>query len=84
MGGSGLHQVGRWLNTRAENLHLPLGRPEHALLRFMLTRSLLQTCATVHSFAYTHFNLRRPVCSRDTLKINRAAAFAQWRHLSAA
>ena len=40
--------------------------------------------ATVHSSVYNHFNLRRPLCSRDNFKPNRAAALAQWRQLGAA
>ena len=34
LGGSGLHQAGRWLNNRAENSHLPFRRREHAMFRF--------------------------------------------------
>ena len=40
LGGSGLHQAGRWLNNRAENSHLPFRRREHAMLRFRRMRSL--------------------------------------------
>ncbi len=82
VGGSGLHQAGRWLNNRAENSHLPFRRREYAMLRFRRMRSL-QKFTTVHSVVYNHFNLRRPLCSRDTFKINRAAALAQWRQLGA-
>ena len=83
LGGSSLHQAGRWLNNRAENSHLPFRRREHAMLRFRRMRSL-QKFAAVHSSVYNHFNLRRPLCSRDTFKLNRAAALAQWRQLGAA
>ena len=48
LGGTGLHQAGRWLNNRAENSHLPFRRREHAMLRFRRMRSL-QKFATVHS-----------------------------------
>ena len=40
LGGSSLHQAGRWLNNRAENSHLPFRRREHARLRFRRIRSL--------------------------------------------
>ena len=83
LGGSGRHQAGRWRNNRAENSHLPFRRREHAMLRFRRMRSL-QKFAAVHSSVYNHFNLRRPLCSRDTFKLNRAAALAQWRQLGAA
>ena len=53
------------------------------MLGFRRMRSL-QTFATVHSVVYNHFNLRRPLCSRDNFKLNRAAALAQWRQLEAA
>ena len=64
LGGSGLQQAGRWLNNRAENSHLPFRRREHAMLRFRRMQSL-QKFATVHSSVYNHFNLRRPICSRE-------------------
>ena len=83
MGGSGLHQTGRWLNNRAENSHLPFRRREHAMLGFRRMRSL-QKFAGVHSSVYNHFNLRRHLCSRDHFKIKRAAAIAQWRQIAAA
>ena len=83
LGGSGLHQAGRWLNNRAENSHLPFRRREHAMLRFRRMRSL-QKFVTVHSSVYNHFNLRRPLCSRDNFKLKRGAALAQWSQLGAA
>ena len=83
VGGSGLHQAGRWLNNRAENSHLPFRRRKHAMLRFRRMRSL-QKFATVHSSVYNHFNLRRPLSSRDNFKLKCAAAPAQWRQLGAA
>ena len=83
LGGTGLHQAGRWRNNRAENSHLPFRRREHAMLRFRRMRSL-QKFAAVHSVVYNHFNLRRSLCSRDNFKLNRAAALAQWRQLRAA
>ena len=51
VGGSGLHQAGRWLNNRAENSHLPFRRREHAMLRFRRMRNL-RKFATVHSAVY--------------------------------
>ena len=53
------------------------------MLRFRRMRSL-KKFATVHCSGYNHFNLRRPLCSRDNFKLNRAAALAQWRQLGAA
>ena len=83
VGGTGLHQAGRWLNNRAQNSHLPFRRREPAVLRFRQMRSL-QKFTTVHSVVYNPFNLRRPLCSRDNFKLNRTAALAQWRQLGAA
>ena len=83
LGGSGLHQTGRWLNNRAENSRLPFRRREHAMLRFRRMRSL-QKFATGHSSVYNHFNQERHLRSRDNFKLNRAAALAQWRQLVAA
>ena len=53
------------------------------MLRFRRMRSL-QKFVTVHSSVYNHFNLRRPLCSRDNFKLKRAVALAQWRQLGAA
>ena len=76
VGGSGLHQAGRWLNNRAENSHLPFRRREHVMLHFRRMRSP-HTFATVHSVVHNHFNLRRLLFSRDNFKLNRAAVLAQ-------
>ena len=51
-------------------------RCRYGMLRFRQMRSL-QKFATVHSVVYNHFNLRRPLRSRDNIKVNRAAALAQ-------
>lgn len=75
-------EVGRWLNNRAENSHLPLRRRERAMLRFRQMRSL-QKFAAVHSSVYNHFNLDRHLNSRDRFKENRLAALAEWRQLAA-
>ena len=83
LGGSGLQQAGRWLNTRVENSRLPFRRREHAMLRFRRMQSL-RKFATFHSSVCNPFNLRRPLCSRGNFKLNRAAALAQWRQLGAA
>ena len=83
LGGSGLHKASRLLNNRVENSHLPVRRREDAMLRFRRMRSL-QKFATVHSSVYSHLNLRRPLCSRDTFKINRAATLTQGRQLMVA
>lgn len=50
------HQTsGRWINTRAENSHLPLRRRQRAMLRFRRMRRL-QKFAAVHCSVYNHFN----------------------------
>lgn len=75
-------EVGRWLNNRAENSHLPLRSRERAMLRFGLMRSL-QKFAAVHSSVHNHFNLDRHLNSRDRFKESRHAALAEWRQLAA-
>ena len=83
LGGSDLQSTGRWLNNRVENSHLPLRRRERAMLRFRPMRSL-QLLAAVHASVHNHFNQERKLSSRDIFKLNRAAAFAEWRQLGAA
>ena len=74
--------VGRWLNNRAENSHLPFRRRERVMLRFRRMRSL-QLFASVHSSVHNHFNLERHLNRRDRFKENRTIALAEWRQLAA-
>ena len=73
-------EMGRWLNNRAENSHLPFRRRERAMRRFRRMRSL-QKFVIVHSSIHNHFNTERPLYSRDNFKANRTAALAEWRQL---
>ncbi len=75
-------QMGRWLNNREENSHLPFRRRERAMQRFRRMRSL-QKFASVHSSVYNHFNQERSLASRGTFKLTRTAALAEWRELGA-
>jgi len=83
IGDSARQETGRWLNNRAENSHQPLRRRERAMQRFRQMRSL-QKFAAIHSSVYNHFNQERHLYSRENFKLNRAAALAEWRELSAA
>ncbi|MBV1902874.1 MAG: transposase, partial [Marinosulfonomonas sp.] len=80
VGNAGRQETGRWLNNRAENLHLPFRRRERAMLRFRQMRSL-QKFASVHSSVHNHFNQERHLYSRDTFKFNRTPALAESRQL---
>ena len=76
-------EMGRWLNNRAENSHLPFRRRERAMLRFRRMRSL-QKFASVHASVQNHFNQERTLSSRSSYKAKRAAALDEWRGLFAA
>ena len=82
IGNEDKQDVGRWLNNRAENSHLPFRRRERAMLRFRRMRSL-QKFASVHSSVHNHFNLDRYLNDRDRFKENRQIALAEWRQLAA-
>ncbi|MBE9064967.1 IS6 family transposase [cf. Phormidesmis sp. LEGE 11477] len=82
IGNEDKQDVGRWLNNRAENSHLPFRRRERAMLRFRRMRSL-QLFASVHSSVHNHFNLERHLNQRDRFKENRQNALAEWRQLAA-
>ena len=73
-------EVGRWLNNRAENSHLPFRRRERAKLRIRRMRSL-QKFVAVDASVSNHFNQVRHLLSRDNFKLNRSAALAKWRLL---
>ena len=75
-------EVGRWLNNRAENSHLPFRRRERAMLRFRQMKSL-QKFASVHANIHNHFNSDRHLIDRQTYKEGRSAALAEWQNLIA-
>ena len=83
VGNADRQEVGRWVNNRAENSHLPFRRRERAMLRFRQMR-YLQKFAAVHSSVHNHFNQERHFYSRDNFKLNRTAALAEWRQLLSA
>lgn len=76
-------EIGRWLNNRAENSHLPFRRQERAMLRFRRMLSL-QKFAAVHSSIHSHFNKQRGLSSNGSFKASRAATLAEWRQLCTA
>jgi putative transposase len=73
-------EMGRWLNNRAENSHLPLRRKERAMLRFRQMKTL-QKFASVHANVYNHFNAERHLISRQFYKTRRSTALAEWQSL---
>jgi putative transposase len=73
-------EMGRWLNNRAENSHLPFRRRERAMLRFRQMKSL-QKFASVHASMHNHFNQERHLVDRQTYKIRRSIALAEWQSL---
>ena len=76
-------EMGRWLNNRAENSHLPFRRRERAMLRFRRMRTL-QKFASVHSSVHNYFPTERHLQNRNHYKLYRATALAEWRGLLAA
>jgi len=70
IGNEGKQDVGRWLNNRAENSHLPFRKRERAMLRCRRMRSL-QKFAAVHSSVHNHFNLERHINDRNRFNENR-------------
>lgn len=77
------HEIGRWVNNRAENSHQPFRRRERAMLRFRRMRSL-QKFAAVHGSIHNHFNQERHLTSRAIYKDRRDAALTAWRGLGVA
>ena len=76
-------EMGRGINNRAENSHLPFRRRERAMLRFRRMRTL-QKFASVHATVHNHFPTERHLRNREDCKTTRAAAHAEWRGLLAA
>ena len=82
MGNLDRRAMGRWLNNRAENSHLPFRRRERAMLRFRRMKSL-QKFASVHASLHNHFNSERHLLDRETYKARRSVALAEWQSLAA-
>ena len=80
MGNLDRRAMGRWLNNRAENSHLPFRRRERAMLRFRRMKSL-QKFASVHASLHNHFNSERHLVNGETYKARRSVALAEWQSL---
>lgn len=76
-------EMGRWLNNRGENSHLPFRRCERAILQFRRMRTL-QIFTSVHASVHNHFPTERHLQDRNAHKYARAAALVEWRGLFAA
>jgi putative transposase len=74
--------MGRWLNNRAENSHLPFRRRERAMQRFRRMKSL-QKFVAVHASLHNHFNQERHLVDRQTYRERRSAALAEWQSFAA-
>ena len=73
-------EIGRWANNRVENSHLPFRRRERAMLRFRRMKAL-QKFVSVHASVHNHFNQERHLVDRQTYKLRRSAALAEWQLL---
>ena len=81
LGNGDRREVGRWKNNRVENSHLPFRRRERAMLRFRQMKTL-QKFASVHASMHNHFNSERHLVDRETYKLRRSAALAEWQTLA--
>ena len=79
----GRQVTGRWENNQVENSHQPFRRRERAMLRFRRMHSL-QKFASVHASVHNIFDIERCLSNRNTYKMNRTAALAEWRQLGVA
>ena len=75
-------KMGRWLNNRVENSHLPIRRRERVMLRFRRMKTL-QKFSSVHAQFHNHFNQERHLVSRQECKRRRSAALTEWQNLMA-
>ena len=82
IGGEDRQICGQWRNNRAENSHQPFRRREGAMARFRDIKTL-QKFAAAHASIHNHFNQERHLYNRETFKLNRSAALAEWRQLAA-
>jgi putative transposase len=80
LGNQGKQEVGRWANNRVENSHLSFRRRERSMMRFRRMKTL-QKFASVHANVHNHFNSERHLVDRQTYKLRRLAALAEWQQL---
>lgn len=74
-------EMGSWMNNQVENSHLPFRRRERAMIRFRQMKSL-QKFASVHASLHNHFNQERHLVDRQTYKLRRSVALAEWQSLA--
>ena len=77
IGNADRHEVGRWLNNRAENSHQPFLRRERAMQRFRSAKTL-QKFSSVHAQVHNHFSQERHLVTREIYKQRRSAALTEW------
>lgn len=77
IGNDARQEVGRWINNRVENSHLPFRRRERAMLRFRQMKTL-QKFSSVHASVHNLFNQERHLVDRPTYRERRSAALAEW------
>ncbi len=82
LGNRDKQEIGRWANNRVENSQLPFRRREQAMLRFRQMKSL-QMFASVHASLQNHFASGRHPVDRQTYKLHRSAALAEWQSFAA-
>ncbi|KLK93792.1 transposase [Microvirga vignae] len=82
LGLSAHHEQALRKNNRAENSHQVVRRRERKMQGFK-SLGAAQRFLSVHSAIYNTFNLQRHLISRQTLRLVRAKAAAQW-HLATA
>ena len=82
MGNLDRREMGQWLNNRAGNSHLPFRRRERAMLQFRRMKTL-QKFVSVHASFHNHFNSERRLVDRQSFKLRRTAALAEWQSLAA-
>ena len=80
LGNEQRREGGRHANTRAETPPLPFRRRERSMLRFRQMKSL-QKFAAVHASVHNHFASERHLVDRQTYKLRRSAALAEWQSL---
>ena len=78
-----LHDTGHRLNNRAESSHVPIRRRERKMQRFKSQRSAQRFLST-YGPIYNLFNVQRHLISRNTLRIFRNLALAEWRTVTSA
>lgn len=82
LGNEHRHEMGSWLNDRAENSHLQFPRRERAMLRSQQMKTL-RKIGSIHASFHNYLKSELHAVDREAFKARRSTALAERQNLVA-